>query len=449
MSVDELPADPPSRRRLPLVLVVVATLLAFLAIFAVWANRQLLNTDNWTETSSELLENEEIREQISIFLVDELYANVDVEALLQQVLPPRADQLAGPAASGLRPVAEDGTKELLGRPRPQKLWEQANRRAHQRLLAVVEGDGDTVSTTGGDVTLDLKSLLGSTANRLGASGAVQQRIPEDAAELEILHSDELELAQDALNAFKAIVIVLVVLALGLYALAVYLAVGRRRETLRACGFGFVAAGAAVLLARSLAGNAVVDALASADSAKPAVEATWSIGTSLLVQAATAMIAYGVVMVLAAWIAGPTRWAVSTREALAPYLREPRYAYGALAVIVVLLLAWGPTPALRKFWPSLLLIALLVLGVEALRRQTAREYPDASVEESAARMRERLSGMGERVRGVGARARGGGAGDRLAELERLTKLRDSGALDASEFEREKARILGSTAPATRG
>ena len=37
---------------------------------------------------------------------------------------------------------------------------------------------------------------------------------------------------------------------------------------------------------------------------------------------------------------------------------------------------------------------------------------------------------------------GGEDDRLAQLERLAKLKDSGALSAKEFEREKARILGS-------
>jgi Short C-terminal domain len=36
---------------------------------------------------------------------------------------------------------------------------------------------------------------------------------------------------------------------------------------------------------------------------------------------------------------------------------------------------------------------------------------------------------------------GGEDDRVAQLERLAKLRDSGALSEQEFEREKARILG--------
>jgi Short C-terminal domain len=40
--------------------------------------------------------------------------------------------------------------------------------------------------------------------------------------------------------------------------------------------------------------------------------------------------------------------------------------------------------------------------------------------------------------------GAGSGDdddRIAELERLAKLKDSGALTEEEFDREKARILG--------
>jgi hypothetical protein len=73
--------------------------------------------------------------------------------------------------------------------------------------------------------------------------------------------------------------------------------------------------------------------------------------------------------------------VAARRGLAPYLREPRYAYGALAVIVLVLLVWGPTPATRLVIPALVLVALLVLGLEVLRRQTAREFPEASRAES--------------------------------------------------------------------
>ena len=446
-----------SRRRLPFVLIGIASLLAFVAIFALWANRQLLDTENWTDTSSELLENDPIRGQTAVFLVDQLYANVDVQGQLEgalEGLSPRAGALAGPASGALKDLAVRATDTLLERPRPQALWEEANRRAHSRFLDVVEGGGEVVATQGGEVTLDLKALLGQTQQRVGVGGRAQGAIPEDAAQVTIMKSDQLELVQDAVRFLRAAAVVLVVLALGLLALGVFLATGWRRRALRAAGFGLLLAVVAALVARSFVGDAVVGALATTEAVVPAADAAWSISTSLLVEAASATIAYGVVLIGAAWLAGPTAWATATRRTLAPYLREPRLAYGALAVIALILLAWGPTPALRRAIPALALLALLALGVEVLRRQTAREFPDASRQESLQRVRERVAGMGRWVRGGVAHAtnvRGNGADsvDRLEHLERLGRLREAGVLEGPEFEREKARLLGSAPPSAGG
>ena len=425
-----------------LAILVAATVLAFFAILAVWANRQALNTDNWTETSSRLLEDDDIRQQVAVFLVDQLYANVDVEGEIRSALPPRAQPLAGPIAGGVRNFAERAANELLSRPRPQKLWEEANRRAHRRLLQIVEGGGDVVGTEGGQVTLDLNALLGQTQQRVGAGRRLQEKLPPEAGRLTILRSDQLEFAQDLVNLIKDLAVVLVVLALGLFALAVALAAGWRREALRATGIGFVAAGVAVLVARKIGGDVVVDSLTTTESVRPAAESAWTIGTSLLRDAAVAMIGYGVVIIAASWLAGPTRAATATRGALAPYAREPAIAYGATAIVLLLVLLWAPTPAWRQALPVLLMIGLVLLGVEALRRQTAREFPDASREEAASRRRERLSSLADSVRG---RRSGGGRGkseeDRITELERLARLKESGAIDATEYEREKQRLLG--------
>jgi putative oligomerization/nucleic acid binding protein len=65
-------------------------------------------------------------------------------------------------------------------------------------------------------------------------------------------------------------------------------------------------------------------------------------------------------------------------------------------------------------------------VEALQQQ----YPGAQIS---------VDGQAEVASGGGAGAEAGD--DRVAQLERLAKLRDSGALSEQEFEREKARILG--------
>ena len=430
-------SDGPKRRRaLPLTLITVGSVLALLAIFAIWANRQLLDTDNWTDTSTQLLQDDEIRGQLSIYLIDQLYENVDVQAELADTLPPRLQPLAGPAAGALQDLGVRAVNRLLERPRAQELWEQANRRAHRRFLQVVEdGGGDNVSTTGGDVTLDLKGLLEQTQAQFGVGGRLAERLPADAAQLTILHSDELELAQDGVNLLKVLAIILVILWLGLMALGIYLARGWRREALRACGFGLILAGVAALVARSLGGGAVVG-LAKTASVEPALENTWSISTSLLVEAASAAILYGIVLVFAAWLAGPTAWATSTRRALAPFLREPGFAYGGLALIVLLLVAWGPTPAFRNPVLALILIALMAFGVEVLRRHTAREFPNASREDTMRRWRE---GRAARRSGS-ARTAPPPEDQQLSELERLAALHDSGVLDDEEFKAQKAKVL---------
>jgi hypothetical protein len=143
--------------------------------------------------------------------------------------------------------------------------------------------------------------------------------------------------------------------------------------------------------------------------------------------------YGAVIVIGAWLAGPTGWALATRRDFAPYLREPRWAWGAYGVVVLGLLAWAPTPAFRQVIPALVLIALLALGVEALRRQTAREFPNARREDSFRRIRS----VG---RSLAMRVRGRGEDTRLDQLERLGRMRDSGLLDAGEYEREKGRLM---------
>jgi hypothetical protein len=90
------------------------------------------------------------------------------------------------------------------------------------------------------------------------------------------------------SAVKGLAIVLPALAILLFALAVYLARGWRRRTLRTTGWGSVLIGAALLLIRRLAGDAVVDGLVKEPSNEPAMHQVWNIATSLLLAIAVAI-----------------------------------------------------------------------------------------------------------------------------------------------------------------
>ena len=71
------------RRVLVDVIIGVATLLLVVGVFSVWANRLLFNPDNWSNTSTQLLDNAQIRSTTANYLVDQLYANVNVAGLIQ------------------------------------------------------------------------------------------------------------------------------------------------------------------------------------------------------------------------------------------------------------------------------------------------------------------------------------------------------------------------------
>ena len=116
------------------------------------------------------------------------------------------------------------------------------------------------------------------------------------------------------------------------------------------------------------------------------------------------------------------------------------------MLLVLLFWWDPVVATHRLAPSMLLIFLLAIGVEALRRQVIREFPDHVTTGSPAgiahgiadRMRESREGK------VAAPAGGAAAGDaKIAELEKLASLKESGVLTDEELAAEKQRILGGT------
>jgi hypothetical protein len=445
-------------------LVAIASLLVVVGIYALWLNRQALNTDNWADTSSELLEQPVIQARLAERLTDELFASVDVEQALEDVLPPRADILAAPAANALRTQVEKRARTALQRPDVQALWVNANRVAHEQLITVLDGGGTTVSTQNGDVVINLKDMLAKLQETVGVGGRLRKALPASATELRLFRSQQLGTAQDVVRVLRPLPVIVLLASFALVAIAMAIAPGWRRRAVRAYGIGFVIAGLGALLIRSVAGDAFVSSLATTAAAEPAITEVWTIATSLLVSVAVAAIVYGVVMFVGAVLAGPTRAATAVRHAITPYLREPMIAYSALAVVVAVLVWWAPTPAWRNPVGLVILVALLVVGVEALRRQVIREFPDATREVATRRYRERWAtfAAGSRRRGEALRdtasrtahsasvrissaansaAPAQSADDaRLGQLERLAQLRDAGVLSEEELRAEKDRIL---------
>jgi len=296
-----------------------------------------------------------------------------VQARLEQRLPPDLEGLSGPLAGALRSPAEQAVGRILERPRVQALWETVNRAAHETLIRVLEDETrEGVSTAGGEVTLDLRLFLVDIGTELGFGEQLDARLPAEAGQITVLESDQLDSAQTALRALKALSWLLVIAALVAFGGALVLT-RTRRELLRSIGIVFLLVGIVLLVIRRVVGAYVVDALAAGESVRDAVGSSWVIGTSLLAQVAWALIIYGVVMLLGALLAGPARESRRLRHAIAPGFRDrPAIGWTVLAATFLLLVLWAPVPALETWGGVLLLGALVALGFEAFRRLTVAE-----------------------------------------------------------------------------
>ena len=362
------------RTWVPWTLVVIAAVIGLVSGLNVWVKRQALSSDSWANSSSQLLENEKIRSALSIYLVNQIYQNVDVAKALEQRLPPRAKGLAQPLAAGLQGTAVNAVDALLARPRVQKLWKEANRRAHQRFMAVLNGKKGILAQSGGNVVLDLRPILKRLGERTGLGSRLEGRLPPDAGQIVIMKGNQLGTARKAVKVVRALSYFLFFLVLALYAAAIWIARGRRRALLLGAGISVLIVGLLILVVRRFAGEYLVNALTTNDDDKHAVTAAWAIGTNLLRNVGFNAVIYGIGVIFAAWIAGPSRVATWSRRTLAPTMRDHAWMiFGAVAVLLFLVLLAGPTDAQRVF-PLLILFALAFVGTEVLRRQTLREFP---------------------------------------------------------------------------
>jgi Short C-terminal domain len=411
-------------------LVVVGVLLTIVSLLAAYVRFQGLDTDTVSNTASELIADEEIRTEVAATLVEQLYANVDVQAVLEERLPEEQQGLAAPAAAGLRELSDRAAVRMLERPRVQALWVNTVTRAHSQLIDVLEDDTGALSTEGGAVVLDLQPLIVRLGDRIAVIGDVSERFGPDVGRIEIMEAQELETAQEVTQLLKFLGNWLWVLPIVLFAIALWLAPGRRLSILRMIAFGWILAGLLVLVVRRLAGSYIVEDLVASETVKPAVQNAWDILTAQLRDGGFTLVGVGVIVLFAAWLAGSSPSAVGRRRALAPYLARSEIAYGAAAALFLLLLWWQPTVQTTR--PQLMLAAaiILALGVELLRRQTAREVPDPPPADLVGSVR----------RSIARRRAKGPEEERLASLERLARMRDEGVLTEEEFAAEKAALV---------
>jgi hypothetical protein len=280
----------------------------------------------------------------------------------------------------LENAAVRAADRMLRTPKVQTLWQNINKRAHAGVVRVLEGKdlgkNGNVSTANGNVTLDLRPLIAQLATRLGVQDKLKANADPNAGQVVIMKSSQLGTAQTAVKILKALSSLLAIAVLALYALAIYLARGRRRLLLGATGASLVFVGLVIAFMRRFLGGVIVDSLVKVEANKHPVSVIWALETSVMRDIAVILVVYGALVLLATVLAGPNRPAVVLRRWLAPTFRHhPIVVWATALALFLVLLAWGPAAGNRALLGVALLAATTAIAIEALRRQTLREFPE--------------------------------------------------------------------------
>lgn len=371
------------RRGTAAILAALAALSLVATVVGLWAAATVLNTDRWVSAVAPLPSDPQVSTAVAQYATQQVFDVVDVDQRVRQALPDRAAFVAGPITGQVRGSVTNVVTDVLRSDRFQPIWQEVNRRVHQRALAVLEGRSDVATVQGDQIRIDLLPVINQLLRELSArlptlfghtitlpdlsSGTIpddlRQKVesalgvtlPANFAQFTINDNGRLRALQDALVTFKRSVTLLAAGSLVLVGLALLVAPQRRRTLLQ---FGVWLVMAAVTVTAILrAVRTQLLAQVPAGTYRDGVSAAVTDLTGLLRTRGDQVIWLGVLIAAVAYLVGPGRgpvWLRTRGSAMG------RAAAGAIAAGSRTLVHRGPVWAARHRDP--LRIAGVVVAV---------------------------------------------------------------------------------------
>jgi hypothetical protein len=390
-ATDDTEARPARRHRgrrvATVVLVILGCVLAPIALLGVWAKTTLLETDGYVDTVAPLATDQAIIDAGANRITERFMAATDIQERLTEALPARAQKAAPAMTAAIQQVVHDGAERILESDQFATVWEEANRRAHAQVVAVLTGNEQgRVKVENGQVTLDLSSVAERVRTRVQSLG-LDVDVTNDRRfnpEIVLFEADWLKSAQTGFDLLDTLAWVLPLVTLLLLGGGIATSVHRRKTVLHT-GFGIAAGSAIVLLALNLGRGPYLDLFQRPDG-RAAGEAAYDQVLDGLRLGARGVFVLGIVVAIGAWLAGPgsvasrVRGFVTGRERSrepGPFVAWVGRSRVALRIVivgvgVVVLIAFDQLSGL-----AVLLVALAVLVLIAAVEFVGRRAPVAT------------------------------------------------------------------------
>lgn len=216
------------------VLTIIGALCLTLAVPAIWARNQVLNTDRYVATMEPLATNADVQASVEAAINRQIAARLDIGAFVEEALPPEAARLQAPIESAVSGLISTAVHRAVTSDAFATLWTAANRTAHTQLVGILTGEdeGKAVTVENGAVLLNLAPVIEQVKARLVAAGlGIAANIPAVGATIEIARLEGVDRAQQAVRWLDTLATWLPWLGLLFLVGAVALARGRRRRAL--------------------------------------------------------------------------------------------------------------------------------------------------------------------------------------------------------------------------
>lgn len=188
-----------ARTTLAVILLVIGALCLTLAVPAVWARNEVLNTDRYVANVQPLASNPDVQATVEAAVNRQIAANFDVNAAVAQIVPPQFDRLNAPLASAVNGLIGQVVHRAVTSDAFVQLWAAANRAGHTALVGILTGQdqGQTLTVSSDNVLrLNLGPLIEQVKARLVAAGlTIASNIPTVGATIEIARLQGVDRAQ--------------------------------------------------------------------------------------------------------------------------------------------------------------------------------------------------------------------------------------------------------------
>jgi hypothetical protein len=360
--------------------------LAALSVVAIWLRVTLLDTDRYVSTVAPIAAEPAVQKAVADKLDGAINSRVDFDGLAREALPDRADVLAPAIERGLQSFIRTRIDDFTQSQRFQDLWVESNRRAHTRIVDLLEGGRSKRLVLDEDtVYLDLSPAVERVKSGLQERGLsrIASAIPPSVdGRIELVQSHGLVQAQGGVRLLKAVAIVLPLLALLCLAGSVWLTRPRRRGLLHAA---ISVTGAMLLLiaALAVARSAYLDALGGGALPRDAAADIFDTLAVFLRDGVRIVVIVAVVLALVSFLAGMplgrlasagwSRVATSSRRRwIARHSNPLMLIAGGLGGIALLV---RDAPGIGYLITVVLLVGLAVGSIAAIGSQAGDPVPD--------------------------------------------------------------------------